>query len=228
MMEQSIVWGINPTRATRPTIGIVSGNVGAYPPTGSLSRPAAGATVANGTNPLMDVTATTSDDVRVTAVRLVAKINNQWVEIGPLVTQPSQSNQYDWDVNLCAVGPLNGPLEVALRVWDHEGNVAAALGPRTIQVDHACPPPTSQLYPAEGFNSTAMRLSWDAVGAEGGLGSFELQWRYRAGSMGCGQHTHLSEQPTFNLAGRSVGRSHTPSACALSDNERSTGALARQ
>jgi hypothetical protein len=159
----------------------VSGNVGAYPPTGSLIRPAAGATVANGTNPLMDVTATALDDVRVTAVRLVAKLNNQWVEIGPLVTQPVQSNQYDWDVNLCAVGPLNGPLDVALRVWDHEGNMAPALVPRTIQVDHACPPPASQLFPAEGFNSTAVRLSWDAVGAEGGLGSFELQWRYEPG-----------------------------------------------
>lgn len=160
----------------------VSGNVGAYPPTGALTQPAAGATVAIGNNPLMDVTATANDDVRVTAVRLVAKMSGQWVEIGPKVTQPTQPGQYDWDVDLCSAAPLNGPLEVALRVWDHEGNVSAALDPRTIQVDHACPPPASQLKPAESFDSTAVRLSWDAASAGAGIGLFELQWRTISGS----------------------------------------------
>jgi len=160
----------------------VSGNVGAYPPTGSLSRPTAGAVVGVGNNPLIDVSATASDDVRVTAVRLVAKLNNQWVEIGPKITQPTQPGVYDWDVDLCTTTGYNGPLEVALRIWDHEGNVAAALNPRTIQVDHACPPPTSQLKPAETFDSTAVRLSWDAAGAGAGIGSFELQWRSEPGS----------------------------------------------
>jgi hypothetical protein len=160
----------------------VSGNVGAYPPTGTLTRPAAGATVASGVNPLMDVTALASDDVGIAAVRLVAKLGGQWVEIGPKVTQPALPGQYDWDVDLCAVGPLNGPLEVALRAWDHEGNVAAVLDPRTIQVDHACPPPASQLKPAERFESTATRLSWDVVNAGIGLGSFELQWRSEPGT----------------------------------------------
>ena len=161
----------------------VSGNTGAYPPTGVLTQPSVGATVAIGNNPLMDVTATGGDDVGVTAARLVAKISGQWVEIGPKITQPSQPGLYNtWDVDLCAAAPLNGPLEVALRVWDHEGNVAAALDPRTIQVDHACPPPTSQLKPAESFNSTAVRLSWDAANAGAGFGSFELQWRTEPGT----------------------------------------------
>jgi hypothetical protein len=160
----------------------VSGNVGAYPPTGSLSRPAAGAVVGVGSNPLIDVSATASDDVRVSAVSLVAKLNNQWVEIGPKITQPIQPGVYDWDVDLCATIEHNGPLEVALRIWDHEGNVAAALDPRTIQVDHACPPPTSQLRPAEAFDSTAVRLSWDATSAGPGIGSFDLQWRSEPGS----------------------------------------------
>jgi len=159
----------------------VSGNVGAYPPTGALTRPAAGVIVTSGGNPLIDVTATASDDVDVTAVRLVAKLSGQWVEIGPKVTQPAQTGPYDWDVDLCAVAPLNGPLEVALRIWDHEGNVTSALDPHTIQVDHACPPPTSQLNPAETFDSTAVRLSWEAAGAGAGLGSFELQWRTEPG-----------------------------------------------
>ena len=159
----------------------VSGNLGAYPPTGELTRPAAGATVTVGNTPLVDVTATASDDVKVTAVRMVAKLNGQWVEIGPKVTQPTQPGVYDWDVDLCAAVPINGPLEVALRVWDHEGNVAAALAPRTIQVDHACPPPTSQLNPAETFDSTAVRLNWGAASSGAGIGSFDLQWRANPG-----------------------------------------------
>jgi hypothetical protein len=160
----------------------VSGNVGAYPPTGTLTRPAAGVTVNSGSNPLIDVTATVNDDVGVTAVRLVAKMNGQWVEIGPKVTQPAQPGLFDWDVNTCAVGPLNGPLEVALRAWDYEGNVSAALNPRTIQVDHACPPPDSQLQPAGTFDSTAVRLSWDVSSPGIGLSAFELQWRSDPGA----------------------------------------------
>ena len=105
----------------------VSGNVGAYPPIGAITRPTDGAIAASGNNSLIDVSATASDDVHVSAVRLVAKLADQWVEIGPKITQPSQLGVYDWDVDLCSAGAFNGPLEVALRIWDHEGNVAAAL-----------------------------------------------------------------------------------------------------
>ncbi len=160
----------------------VSGNTGAYPPTGTLTRPAAGVTVASGSNPLMDVSASVSDDVGVSAVRLVAKLNGQWVEIGPKVTQPTQPGKYDWDVDLCSVAPLNGALDVALRAWDYEGNVAQALDAHTIQVDYACPPPASQLNPAETFNSTAVHLSWDVTSPGSGLGSFNLQWRTEPGT----------------------------------------------
>jgi hypothetical protein len=155
----------------------VSGNLGAYPPSGALTRPVAGETVASGSGTVIDVTAIAQDDVQVTAVRLVARTGEAWVEIGQKVTRPVGAARYDWDVDLCAAGPFNGPLEVALRVWDHEGNVSAALDPRTVQVDHACPPPSSQLKPAETFDSTAVRLNWDASSAGAGIGSFELQWR---------------------------------------------------
>ncbi|MHB8135361.1 MAG: M23 family metallopeptidase [Anaerolineaceae bacterium] len=158
-----------------------SGNVGAFPPTGTLARPDSGAIVTVGANPLMDATATTDDDVRVAAVRMVAKLNNQWVEIGPKVTQPVRTNFYDWDVNLCDVGLLNGPLEVALRVWDHEGNVASALSPRTIQVDNACPL-TSQLNPSTTYDSTAVFLNWSTNYDGSDIGSFDLQWRTDPGT----------------------------------------------
>ena len=155
----------------------VSGNVGAFPPTGSLTRPAAGATLLEGTGSMIDVTATATDDVRVTGVRLVVKVNGQWVEAGPKVTTPVQSSLYDWDVDLCSAGPLNGEVEIALRAWDHEGNMAAALSPRSVFVDHACPPSASQLKLAEVFDSTAVRLSWDGFDNGAGFGGFELQWR---------------------------------------------------
>jgi len=117
----------------------ISGNVGASPPTGHLTRPVAGATVAIGSNPLMDVTAQTSDDVRVVKAVMIAKINGSWREVGPRVTNPTAAGVFDWDVNICKAGDINGPLEVALKLWDHEGNVASLLSPRTIIVDDACP-----------------------------------------------------------------------------------------
>ena len=160
----------------------VSGNTGAFPPSGSLSRPAAGARVALGDNPIMDVTAWPEDDVSIKAVRLVAKLSGNWVEVGPKVTSPVAPGKYDWDVDLCAVGALNGPLEVALRVWDYEGNVASALSARTITVEHACPFPASALNPPQTFNSTAAVLSWDVSGPSIPIGSFDLQWRLGPGT----------------------------------------------
>jgi hypothetical protein len=117
----------------------VSGNVGASPPTGYLTRPIAGAVVAVGVNPLMDVTAQTSDDVRVVKAVLIARINGSWREVGPRVTNPTAAGVFDWDVNICKAGDLNGPLDVALKIWDHEGNITSMLSPGTIIVDDACP-----------------------------------------------------------------------------------------
>ncbi len=75
----------------------------------------------------------------VETVQYVAKVNGVWMEIGPKVTQQALPDMYDWDVNLCQAGPLNGWLEVGLRIWDHEGNVSGPLDRRMIYVDGACP-----------------------------------------------------------------------------------------
>ena len=154
-----------------------SGNIGTFPPNGSLTRPADGQVVAGGANPLMDVTASVSDDVHVDAAQLLAYLDGGWSFLGPKVTQPLSPGVFDWDVNLCQAGAFNGPLQIGLALWDHEGNFRAPLSVRIIQVDHACPPPESLLEPAESFDSTAVRLSWTAQTSGVPLGQFELQWR---------------------------------------------------
>lgn len=159
-----------------------SGNTGANPPTGQLTRPVTGATVAPGSNPLMDVTANTQDDVHVNTAVLQGLINGSWVELAPRVSNPNASGVFDWDVNLCQAGPLNGPLEVALKIWDHEGNVVSLLDRRTIQVDHACPPPVSQMTTPTTYDGTAFLLNWTATASGAGISAFQVQWRSGADS----------------------------------------------
>ncbi|HOE35260.1 MAG: peptidoglycan DD-metalloendopeptidase family protein [Chloroflexi bacterium] len=154
-----------------------SGNVGAFPPNGTLTRPTDGQVVAGGINPLMDVTASVSDDVHVDAAQLLIYRDGSWNTLGPKVTQPLSPGMFDWDVNLCEAGGLNGSYQIGLSLWDHEGNHSAPLAVRTIQIDHACPPPASQLEPPQPEDSTALRLSWNAQAAGVPLGQFELQWR---------------------------------------------------
>jgi len=157
-----------------------SANVGANPPNGELTRPVVGAEVAKGSNPLMDVTASTQDDVRVKTAVLQGFIGGSWREIGPRVSNPNAAGVFDWDVNLCQAGPLNGALEVALKIWDHEGNVVSLLSPRTIQVDHACPPPVSQMTAPNTYDGTAFTLNWTATESGAGISSFQIQWRQGA------------------------------------------------
>ena len=157
-----------------------SGNAGANPPSGQLTRPVVGAVVATGSNPLMDVTASTQDDVRVKTAVLQGLIGGSWQEIGPQVSNPSAAGVFDWDVNLCQAGPLNGALEVALKIWDHEGNVVSLLSRRTIWVDHACPPPVSQMTAPNTYDGTAFILNWTATESGAGISSFQIQWRQGA------------------------------------------------
>lgn len=154
-----------------------SGNVGANPPTGSLVRPLAGETVAVGDNALMDVTAHVQDDVRVTRAVLMAKVDGAWQEIGPRPFTQLSPGVFDWDVNLCEVGPLNGPLDIALRIWDHEGNRVDMLSPHTINVDYACPSPKSQMTQPATYDGTAVLLRWEETQSWHPIQSYQLQWR---------------------------------------------------
>jgi len=182
----------------------VSGNTGANPPTGQLTSPVAGAVVATGSNPSIDVTASTQDDVRVKTAVLQGLINGSWVELGPRVSNPNSAGVFDWDVNLCQAGPLNGPLEIALKIWDHEGNEVGLLSRRTVQVDHACPPPVSQMTTPTTYDGTAFKIKWTATASGAGISSFQVQWRLGT------QAWSSTRQMTYAAAARAAWFVGTP------------------
>lgn len=118
----------------------VSGNVGANPPVGTLSLPLNG-TVLDGST--VTWAGSASDNLGVTKAQLIAKLDNQWVAVGSAVT----SNPFNASADLCTAGIGDGPVQVALRLWDLEGNQVDILNTqRTVVKNHACtpPPPTCQ------------------------------------------------------------------------------------
>lgn len=119
-----------------------SGNVGANPPTGSLSLPAAGTAV---TGPGLQVAGSASDDLGVTKVQIIARgMDGIWRDVGsPLTTIPFSAS-----VDLCSASVPNGPVDVALRIWDKEGNISpGAPGLRTLVKNYACAPPPPACTP---------------------------------------------------------------------------------
>ncbi len=115
-----------------------SGNVGANPPSGSLSLPAAGEVV---TGPGLTVAGTAS----VTKVQVIARGRDGiWRDVGPALT----SVPFTTSVDLCSASVPDGPVDIALRVWDLEGNVApGAPGLRTVMKNYACAPPPPACTP---------------------------------------------------------------------------------
>lgn len=180
----------------------VSGNVGAFPPTGNLTRPTEGRVVANGVNPLMDVTAVTSDDVRVNQAVLLAFLDGTWKELSPRVNNPTAAGVFDWDVNLCEQGVTNGALQLRLKIWDHEGNVVEMPDIRTVNVDHACPPPISEMTASTVYDGNVAELHWVVTPSASGISKFELQWR-EAGTPW--SDSQLIELPSSSRSTRFVG-----------------------
>jgi hypothetical protein len=100
----------------------VSGNHGANPPNAQLTLPAPGEVVGDGSLLIAGVAA---DDLGVTKAQTIAKIDGAWVPVGAAQTlSGATSESYIMDVNLCDAGAPVGPLDVAVRVWDYEGNAS--------------------------------------------------------------------------------------------------------
>lgn len=124
-----------------------SGNFGANPPTATLTLPVQGEVIGDGS---LLVAGTASDDLGVTRVQAMAKIDGEWVPIGSSqVLSGAKSVSYILDIDLCDAGVPNGPLDVAVRVWDYEGNYSlTAQSPRTVIDNTVCLPEPPACQPA--------------------------------------------------------------------------------
>ncbi len=111
-----------------------SGNIGANPPAGSLTLPAPGEEV---NSPTVLVAGTAWDDQQVTNIQIIARgLDGVWKDVGSGFTQ----SPFAVEVNLCAADIPNGPVDIALRVWDNHGNVTIQpQGLRTVLKKYHCP-----------------------------------------------------------------------------------------
>jgi len=125
----------------------VSGNHGANPPAAQLTLPAAGEVVTDGS---LLVAGTASDDLGVTKAQTIVKIDGAWVLAGsPQTLTGATYDSYVMDVDLCAAGVPAGPLDVAVRVWDYEGNASPdPQSARGVVNNTACAPKPPACQPA--------------------------------------------------------------------------------
>lgn len=122
----------------------VSGNQGAFPPSGGLTAPLGYTTV---TSPLVTFSGWGTDDIAVTRFQVIASYDegNNWVPVGPSQT----ANPFTATIDLCSANIPNGPVLLALRIWDYEGNLAPGYpGLRPIIKDAECLPPPPDCLPA--------------------------------------------------------------------------------
>lgn len=118
----------------------VSGNVfhgDATPPEGGITAPSPGAVL---TSPTVTLKGWASDvGTGVQSSQFRAYYNDLWHDIGspiPTTTNPSTT----WD--MCAAGVPQGPVALALRVLDKDGNEAPGYpGLRLVVNSASCPPP---------------------------------------------------------------------------------------
>ncbi|MEW6505629.1 MAG: peptidoglycan DD-metalloendopeptidase family protein [Chloroflexota bacterium] len=111
-----------------------SGNIGTNPPGGSLSLPIPGEEITSST---VLVAGTAWDDQQVTNIQIIARgLDGVWKDVGSGFTQ----TPFAVEANLCAAGIPNGPVDIALRVWDNHGNVTIQpQGLRTVIKKYTCP-----------------------------------------------------------------------------------------
>jgi hypothetical protein len=77
--------------------------------------------------------------------QLIAEFNGQWYNLGP---QFNPDFSYTW--NLCdpSISVKNGPISVALVLYDLAGNSASMVGLRHFSKDYSCPIPPASCIPS--------------------------------------------------------------------------------
>ncbi len=110
-----------------------SGNVGANPPAGDLILPGDGDVIER---PILQVGGYAWDDQQVTSIQIIARgIDGVWRDVGEAFNE----SPFMKEINLCTAGLPNGPVDIALRVWDNHGNVTVLpQGMRTVLKNYAC------------------------------------------------------------------------------------------
>ncbi|HSM26128.1 MAG TPA: peptidoglycan DD-metalloendopeptidase family protein [Anaerolineaceae bacterium] len=116
----------------------VSGNFGAFPPTGDLIMPGHGEII-NGASLLVGGWA--QDDLGIAKVQIIARPRGgEWKVVGPAMS----GTTYMTEISLCDANLPNGPIDLAVRIIDLEGNqISTVANLRTI-INNA---PCSQLPP---------------------------------------------------------------------------------
>ncbi len=108
-----------------------SGNAPANPPTGGLTTPEMKTYI---TDPVLTVTGWGKDDVAVTKYEILARVDSEWLTI----KEVNSGNNFTTTVNLCDTDLPDGPLELALRVWDYEGNPSSVSTIRKLVKNTVC------------------------------------------------------------------------------------------
>lgn len=126
-----------------------SGNTGAYPPKGTLNTPAPWAVVTTRT---VDVTGTASDNLGITKVQILLNYDGSWKVVD---TAYYANGAFSKSLDLCALNVPDGPMGLAVRIYDVEGNwVGRYTGLRQIIKNYPCsgntPPPPPACSPATG------------------------------------------------------------------------------
>jgi murein DD-endopeptidase MepM/ murein hydrolase activator NlpD len=195
----------------------VSGNLPGSeinPPWGDMLLPENGFSAETGT---LSLAAWADDDSGVASLRFQADTGGGWQDVGPAFsTSPAV---YLWD--LCAAGAPDGPLSLALKITDTEGNAAPALtGLRHGVKQYTCPlqPPVCTpnndqiaLYADADYQGACIVLGSGSHSASslGALGD------NNAASLRLGANVRAT---LFNTASQGRGETFWASDSSLDDN----------
>lgn len=129
---------------------LVSSNFGSSPPTGSLDTPFPWATLTTRT---LSVSGTARDNLGIARVQVLVNYDGIWRTLG---NADVGSGVFAKDFDLCSAGIPDGPISLAVRIFDVEGNWADRFtGLRQIFKNASCsssstPPPAPACTPSSG------------------------------------------------------------------------------
>ncbi|MBN2256308.1 MAG: M23 family metallopeptidase [Anaerolineaceae bacterium] len=116
-----------------------SGNVGANPPVGGLTLPTDMLTFGS---QKLATSGWGGDNIGVTRMQLIAYFNGAWHEVGEAQT----ANPFNYNLDVCDAGIPAGPFDLAVKVWDYEGNQSRTpQGIRHLVNAVDCPEPTQAI-----------------------------------------------------------------------------------